>query len=256
VFAADWDTLIILDACRYDIFRDRVASTLPGDLRKQESRGAATPEFIRANFADRRLHDTIYVSQNTWFLKLEDRIDCELYEFQLTPDRPIAETTDTAITALEESPNKRLVVHYIPPHHPFVGPTADECFPSYEEQGNDLFERVQRGEVDISDTALRRAYKENLDRVLPEVERLLECIEGKTVVTADHGELLGDICRPVPVADYGHHVGLYVDELVSVPWLVYQSGERRDVCSGTPHPTSDVDSEAIDQRLRDLGYKF
>lgn len=255
VFEADWDTMIILDACRYDLFREQIAASLPGKLEKRQSRGSATPEFIRANFADQQLHDTIYISQNTWFLKLQDKIDVELYDFQLTPDRPITETTDAAITAIEESPNKRIVVHYIPPHHPFIGTTADEYLPSYEAQDNDLFEQIQRGQVSISDNRLWHAYKENLNRVLPEVERLLNYIDGKTVVTADHGELFGDICRPIPIADYGHHVGLYVDKLVSVPWFIHDSGKRRDISPGIPRPSPNVDPEIIDQRLHDLGYK-
>jgi hypothetical protein len=253
VFAADWDTLVVLDACRYDTFRER--ADLPGDLEKRESRGAATPEFVRANFADRDLHDLVYVSRNTWFLKLRDELGCEVFDFRLTTARSPIETTETAIEALDDHPDKRLLVHYLPPHHPFVGPTADERFPDYEAQADDLFERIQRGDLDISDAQLRRAYAENLDRVLPEVERLFDELEGRTVVTADHGELLGDVTRPVPVRDYGHHVGLYTPELVEVPWLVHESGERREVVAETPTGREDVDEDVVDQRLRDLGYK-
>jgi hypothetical protein len=37
VFKGDWDNLIILDACRYDIFAE--TNTLSGDLSKRTSRG-------------------------------------------------------------------------------------------------------------------------------------------------------------------------------------------------------------------------
>jgi hypothetical protein len=253
VFAADWDNLVVLDACRYDMFQAR--AELPGDLAKRESRGAVTPEFIRANFTDRTLHDTIYVSRNTWYLKLRDQIDCEVFEFRLTTGRSPAETTEEALGALADYPDKRLVVHYLPPHHPFVGPTADAHFPGYEDQSNDLFERIRRGDLDITDTQLRQAYAENLNRVLPEVERLLDELNGRTVVTADHGELLGDVTGPVPVRDYGHHAGLYVPELVEVPWLVSESGERREVVTESPTDSETIDEDVVDRRLRELGYR-
>jgi hypothetical protein len=244
---------VVLDACRYDVFQER--ADLPGDLEKRKSRGAATPEFIRANFVDRDLHDLVYVSRNTWFLKLRDELGCEVFDFRLTSAQSPTETTEAALEAHAEYPDKRLLVHYLPPHHPFVGPTADERFPEYEAQADDLFERIQCGDLDISDAELRRAYAENLDRVLPEVERLLGELEGRTVVTADHGELLGDVTRPVPVREYGHHIGLYADELVEVPWLVHESGERREVVAETPTGREDIDEDVVDQRLHDLGYK-
>jgi hypothetical protein len=254
VFAADWDTLVILDACRYDTFRKR--ADLPGQLSKRESRGAATPEFVRANFRDKTLDDTVYIAQNSWFPKLRDTLDCTVFDFRHITDLSPETTTETALATLDEHPRKRLLVHYLPPHHPFIGPTARDHLPDVEAQSNDLFERIQRGDVDISDADLRQAYVENLDRVLPEVEQLLDELEGRTVVTADHGELLGDRTGPVPITDYGHHVGLYADELVEVPWLVHESGERREVVAETPTGREDIDENVVDQRLRDLGYKI
>jgi hypothetical protein len=254
IFEADWDTLIILDACRYDTFEAH--ADLPGTLFKRISRGAATPEFIRANFSGRQFPETIYVSHNTWFLKLREKIDSKVFDFRLTTDQSPTETTETALSAIEEHPNKRLIVHYVPPHHPFVGPTAEEIFPDYEAQSSDLFEQIQRGDLKITDEQLQQTYVENLNRVLPEVERLLDKLDGRTVVTADHGELLGDISSPVAIKDYGHHVGLYVDELVEVPWLVSESGERRKIVSGAISEGTGVAKETVDQRLRDLGYKI
>lgn len=254
IFDRDWDTLVILDACRYDTFAER--ASLSGDLSKVTSRGAATPEFVKANFAGRNLHDTVYVSRNTWFLKLRDELNADLHAFYHPEGRSVEPTTENALTAAEKHPNKRLIVHYLPPHHPFVGPTADEHFPEYDDQSTDLFARIQRGDIDVSDDLLRQAYAENLDRVLPEVERLLDELDGKTVITADHGELLGDVTAPVPVADYGHHIGLYVDELVKVPWLEVNSDSRREVVSDPPVGADDgLENEAVDERLRDLGYK-
>jgi hypothetical protein len=254
VFDEDWDTLIILDACRYDIFAER--ADLPGQLEHRYSRGAATPEFVRGNFENRQLHDVVYVTGNSWYLKLRDEIDAEVHAVYNPDHRTPEPVTEQALDALADHPNKRLVVHYIPPHHPFVGPTADQHLPSYENQLDGLFERIKSGEIDVPGDVLRQAYTENLERVLPEVERLINTLDGRTVVTADHGELLGDRSSPIPMADYGHHEGLHVEELVKVPWHVSERGSRRETVADEPREnTAGPVTDDVDEQLRQLGYK-
>jgi hypothetical protein len=254
VFDEDWDNLVVLDACRYDVFAAVAASSLPGTLERRTSQAATTPEFVRANFGGRDLHDTVYVTQNTWYLKLRDDIDASVHDVA-NPRQDPGAVTDRALAFDERYPNKRLVVHYLPPHHPYIGPTAERELPSYEEQFGDFLRQVQRGRVDLDDATLRAAYRENLERVLPEVERLLDALAGKTVVTADHGELLGETLSPVPVTVYGHHRGLYVDELVDVPWLVVPGNRRKRVRAEAPAESaaSSCDRD-LDRHLRQLGY--
>lgn len=256
LFAEDWDNLVILDACRYDIFESH--AELPGRLDRRESRAGATPEFVRANFRGRSLDDTVYVTGNSWFFKLREEIEASVHAaFHEDHGRNPSTLTDRALDVAEEFDRKRLVVHYIPPHHPFAGPTAERHLPPYDDQLDDLFPRIRRGEVNVSNDVLRQAYVENLERVMPEVRRLLDGFEGKTVVTADHGELLGERCRPVPVEEYGHHAGVYVDELVAVPWHVHETGERRTIVAeeSTADHGDALDEDTVDERLRNLGYK-
>ncbi|WP_254274268.1 hypothetical protein [Haloarcula marina] len=253
IFEADWDNLIILDACRYDTFCE--VTDFEG-VESRISRGAATPEFVRGNFAGKDLHDVVYATTNSWYFRLNEEIDTEVHAALYGDQSDPPELTETALGALDEYPNKRLLIHFIPPHHPFKGPTADRVFPSYEEQSDALFERIQQGELDIDDETLRQAYVENLEWVLPEVHRLLDELDGKTVVTADHGELLGDRTAPVPIADYGHHVGLYDEHLVRVPWYESTNGTRRRIVPEPPvSDEAEVGQEKVDQRLRELGYK-
>jgi len=254
VFAENWDNLIILDACRYDVFAEQAELDVPIESRR--SRGAATPEFVRGNFTGKQLHDTVYVSANTWYFQLKEEMDASVHRAIYVDEKAPEPTTEQALATAQEYPNKRLLVHYIPPHHPFEGPTADSHLPSVEAQSNDLFERVQRGELDVSDELLERAYVENLQRVLPEVETLLDELVGRTVITADHGELLGDRTRPLPITDYGHHVGLYDETLVRVPWVVHEDGERKDVVAEAPESdANEVEREHVIERLRELGYR-
>jgi hypothetical protein len=62
VLEEDWDTLLILDACRYDTFSD--VHSLPGTLNKRISVGGNTYEWLRGTFDGRDLRDTIYVTAN------------------------------------------------------------------------------------------------------------------------------------------------------------------------------------------------
>ena len=258
IFDGDWDNLIILDACRYDTFATR--SSLPGTLEHRRSLGTTTSEFVRENFEEKTLHDTVYVSANVWYLKLREELGSELYEFidlqstdwdeELGTVPPEA-VTEAARDAAEEYPNKRLIIHYLQPHQPYIGPIGRDQF----EVSPGLLETLYRS--DVSDDILREAYQENLDIVLDSVSDLLRSLNGRTVVTADHGEMLGERGRPIPVRTYGHFGGLYHDKLVTVPWLVIDNGERREIVVEEPLDEMDeADTEAVDERLRDLGYKI
>jgi hypothetical protein len=267
VFQQDWDNLIVLDACRFDVF-DRRADHLDGDTERRRSRASSTSEFIRANFAGKALHDVVYVSANPWYAKLRDAIDAEVFAYYDVHNEPeerpqidqMYGTTEYAREAGESYPEKRLLVHYIPPHHPLFGPTAEEHLPSIDSQLEmGFYERIRRGELAIDDEVLERAYAETFDRVLSEVETLLPELRGKTVITADHGEMLGERARPIPAKYYGHIPGLYTEQLVTIPWHVCDYDTRREISADPPRTAdSDGDDEAqaaVDQRLRDLGYK-
>lgn len=256
VLDEDWDTLILLDACRYDAFAER--ADFDGRLESRESRGGTSSEFVRGNFRDITHHDTVYVTGNGWYFKLRDEIGAELHaEVDVEHDgedpTPI---TEAALEAADEYPDKRVIVHYMHPHYPYLGETAAEDLGGWDLQTHSMIGDIQRREVSVPDDLLWQAYVETLDRVLEEVEILLDRFEGKTVVSADHGELLGDRCFPVPIKDYAHHRGLYVDELVEVPWFVHDDGQRKEVTSEPPEGRANPDMGDVDERLRKLGYKL
>ena len=228
----------------------------PGNnARRRNSRGATSAEFIRGNFRGRTLHDVVYVSANAWFAKLRDDLDSEVHEFVLV-ERDAADgltsrpetVTDRALEAAKSFPNKRLIVHYMQPHQPYLGSTADGLA-----FGSTLGETVRRN--DLSAAEVRRLYRENLDLALSAVDRLLDSIDGKTVISADHGEALGERERPLPVRFYGHMDGLYMPELVTVPWHVCEHDNRRRIVAEAPAARDDdIDLDAVERNLRDLGY--
>ncbi|MFC7132393.1 MULTISPECIES: hypothetical protein [Salinibaculum] len=256
IFDEDWDNLILLDACRYDAFAETV--DLEGRLESRISRGATSPEFMRGNFTNAIHHDTVYVTGNGWYFKLRDDINAELHAERNVQHDGIDPTpiTDAALEATAKYPNKRLIIHYMHPHYPYLGKTATEDRGGFNLQTDGLLGDIQRREVSIPDEVIRQAYLETLEAVLDEVARLLDTFQGKTIISADHGELLGERCFPLPIKDYSHHGKLYVEELVKIPWFVHETGERKDIVAESPEAKVETDEEAVDERLRKLGYKL
>ncbi len=255
VMKRDWDTLIILDACRYDYFNEAI--DMPGDLEIVTSRGSTSTEFMRGNFSNKQLHDVVYISANGFYGQLRNEIGSEVYkhiqlyteewrdEYGITTNPKTV--TQEAIKAHQEYPNKRLIVHYLQPHQPYLGPYGREQF----DFGGDLRETINRSGVSIDD--VRMAYRENLEFVLDEAKNLISEIDGKTIITSDHGEMLGE--RIGPFRFFGHFGGVYREELVKVPWFTVDFDGRRDIIVEEPETTSNIDQELIEQNLRALGYK-
>lgn len=270
VMAEDWDNLLLLDACRYDMFKE--VSRLPGELTVRESRAAHTSEFLLGNIHQRELHDTVYVTAspmlersrgtkykpdlhatiNVW---KEDGWDKETNT--VLPETMV----DYALRAADDHPRKRLLVHFLQPHYPFIGDdmTLDEQpIPDPDQSTTDIWTEIMKNQSQIDQDELWAAYRNNLERALPHVEQLMLELGGKTVVTSDHGNMLGERARPVPIREWGHPVGVYTPELVTVPWLEYVNGPRREIIAeqsdGTTEDTGEVADPVVNDRLRSLGY--
>ena len=265
VMAEDWDTLVVLDACRYDLFEER--STLPGRLERRVSRGSHTREFLRGNFSGRTLEDTVYVSASPQLARLKDELDVTFHDVvdvwaedgwdeSVGTVRPET-TTDYALQAHRDYPNKRIIVHYLQPHYPFLD--ADERLNvrtfGGEDDALDVWEALYQDHLDVPRELVREAYEHNFDAVVPSVERLLSAVDGTVVVTADHGNMLRERAKPVPVREWGHPPGIYTDALVSVPWLVVEGEQRRRITAeASTEPTESEATAVVQDRLAQLGY--
>lgn len=251
--AEDWDTLVLLDACRFDVFSE--VNWIEGDLQSRLSPGTDSHEFLQGTFAGRQFHDTVYVTANPYSTGIEDgTFHAQISLLDETWDDDLETVTpddvlEAAIQAHEDYPNKRVIVHFMQPHGPFLS-----------EFGRTVWENLEycRGqyapEPRVSRDELRRAYRENLQYVLERVETLLDEIEGRTVISADHGELLGERQRPIPIRGYEHKRHLYLPGLREVPWHAVESGDRRRVVAEAPVRRDRVDSETVGDRLSALGY--
>jgi hypothetical protein len=267
VVEEDWDNLVILDACRYDLFEAH--HDLPGTLSARESRAAHTSEFIRGNFDGRDLTDTVYVSASPILQRgYRDRYDPDFHAIinvwredgwddECNSVRP--ETmVEYASEAAEQFPHKRLVVHFMQPHYPFIGSDMEldkQSVPDPEELTTDIWHEMMRNHAGISEEEIAAAYRSNLTVALPHVERLVRSLSGKTVVTSDHGNMLGERSRPIPIREWGHPDGVYTSELVTVPWLECPADTRRDIVAEPSESSTDGnDEELVRDRLRQLGY--
>ena len=257
LFAADWDTLAIADACRYDTFAAH--HDLPGRLEVRHSRGSSTTEWLKANFVGDHC-DTVYVTANPQYESQREDLPVRFYDViniwqrdgwdeEFRTVRPET-VTAAALDAAKRYPHKRLLVHYIQPHYPFIGPTGRKHF-----DGDSLhfWGGVMNGSVEAPDQTLRQANDENFEVMLPALSNLLDGRAGRTVVSADHGQMLGERSHPIPIREYGHPRRTYTDELVRIPWLVCEHGERPKITTGDTAATAQQ-SDDLDERLKALGY--
>lgn len=258
LMAAEWDTLVVLDACRYDLFEN--VHTLAGELEKVVSKGTGTDEFVHENFDGRDFADTVYLTANPHlhFVDAGFRDIVPLWRTEwdekLDTVRPEV-VTERALEVHDQYPNKRVIVHYIQPHYPFIGPAGRQLeesggYRGFLERGQSVFHALEAGE--IGRESLWEAYRENLELALPAVERLCETVDGLCVITSDHGNAFGEW------GVYGHG-GPKIPSLVEVPWLIGEFEERRDIVAGRINSRTDDLSAAerngtIEHRLESLGY--
>ena len=256
VLAEDWDILLVLDACRVDYFEEVADPDTFDDYRVVTSRASATAEWVNEHFAGREFGDVVYVNSNPHISKNAPGAFHHVYDlwsgetFDEEAHTVFPETVNEwARRADEEYPDKRLIVHYNQPHGPYVG---DVPMTWDTDLARGSGEALKKGLV--TESEFRAAYRANLEYVLPLARELAGELTGRSVITADHGELFGKRQFPLGVKAYAHPMGLRDPDLVRVPWAVVEDDECRQI---EDDGVSEVeyDSAELDERLRDLGYR-
>ncbi|WP_128226302.1 hypothetical protein [Halobacteriaceae bacterium SHR40] len=247
----DWDTAIILDACRYDIFNQNCPEEW-GVVEKRTAPGSQSREYFQKTFYDGEYHDTVYITSNPYITDLPEdtfhtiKLD-ETWE-DTAQQAPPGVVTQEAKKAHKEYPKKRIIVHYMQPHLPFFGVIGEHV---WDKLG---WHRGMYYPKDVDVKEVKKAYTENLQVVLEHVKDLLVNIDGKIIITSDHGEMLGERMYPIPVRGYDHFHSLYLPELIEVPWVEIESDNRREIESSPPEGTVQSSSEVQKKRLKALGY--
>lgn len=258
----DWDNLIILDACRYDLIKENNPFDSP--IKEVHSNASHTVEFLKNNFKSQEMLDTVYVSASPHLAGFEDKfVHVEhVWKDRWNDDKRTVlpeDVTEAAVELEERYPNKRLIVHYMQPHYPFIGKTGQtiENQATYGGAAHNkvsIWEQLAAGEISVK--IVKKAYLENLNIVLPEVERLLNNIKGKSVITSDHGNLFGKRVVPwLPIKIYGHPPGIKDPELTAVPWIEPPYEKRKKSTSANkPNTKNEENLKEVEQRLQDFGY--
>lgn len=257
VMDEDWDVLIVLDGCRRDLFEEVIDTSRFDEYDTRYSAGSATNEWSAKNFSGQALTDTVYVTGNPVVsreVKTAFHAFIEVWRSgfdQETGTVPPEPVTEAAIEAHEQYPDKRLIVHYLQPHYPFIGypdlryatfGNTEEIDAGVSKPGaKDVWEALDLGLVDRD--RVWEAYGSNLQQVMDDVDSLLEATDGKRVVTSDHGNLLGE--RVGGLRLYGHPPYIYHPAIREVPWAVV----------GDSMSTDDRRVEAdVEEQLESLGY--
>jgi hypothetical protein len=255
----DWDTLVLLDGCRYDMFREQVS--FEGTLESRTSLGSTSEEFFERNFQGETHQDTVYINTNAYlpkigmyenetFYTIVDLLDEWDDDLEVVHPKTVV---NAARRTHETFPNKRIIVHFMQPHYPFIGEYGQQIQEGLE--GRSVWRPLQKGEIDLDLDQVWRAYNENLGVVLSHLEELIKELDGKTVISADHGNMVGERQGPIPTWRlYGHYWGIYSPELVNVPWFVCDYDGRREIQADAPEAVESKSDEVVQDRLEALGY--
>lgn len=242
IMEEDWDNLIILDGCRLDTFEDVIGKKIDYRI----SRGAATREFLEENFKNQRYNDTVIITANpivdiwvkqsfykvisVWKNSWDDNLNTILPEaiFQST------------LHAENDFPNKRLIIWFMQPHFPFID--NPELSPKGIKAGVEKargigdgytitpWREAEKGKMDIAD--IWKAYRRNLEIVLSYALKLADKLDGKTVISSDHGNTFRRLPFPFPIRIAGHPPNIHISELIKVPWMVLDKIDRKNIITG------------------------
>lgn len=274
--------LIVLDACRYDYFAEVFALDFASEIEPVASGGRDTFEYLQViwpdeytmpyvsaavpvnaselDFDETGVHHLYNGYQPSEHLRHIDDVWKDAWNGSLgaCPPEPVL------AQALQYRDRDAVVVHYQQPHTPYIGEKrelghhdSDAAYPGQVAPiDKPIWDRVKAGE--ISDERLHELYRSNLERVRPAVLRTVAELQqdfDQVVITADHGEALGEY------GVYAHPRTPHHPKVRRVPWVVAElssAGARAadavdiDAAEGRDDRGEDED---LRERLAALGYR-
>ena len=244
-----WRTLIIVDACRFDVLADAITQVpIAGEVREIDSEAICTWRWYEHHWSD-TYTDVVLVGGNPvpWRINgFDKRVGVAIPSWKTNvwdPRRTIADAVKAAVIY----PEMRMILHLLPPHLPYVGARGIKFMAELGFTPSPLFVedngiRHLKGAGGVHVHGLishygrehgwersRACYRESVDYTLFLLADIVDRLPQPVIITSDHGELLGEDGR------YGHNVD--APAVRAVPW--FEVGDREAI---------------IDERLRDLGY--
>jgi hypothetical protein len=201
-----WQTLIVLDACRYDYFAEEVGAYLEGELSRAWSPGYDTYSWLGVVFSGEH-SVTVYsahpalnslgVPRGGYLAKPHFARIVDIWRDGWASELSTVPPEAVNRVVLRDVEMGRFVgrniVWYMQPHAPWIGETKITGF-ARDWNDKDAVLGAWRDAVAgrISLETLRAAYRDNLRLVLAAVSELIPHLGSGVVVTADHWEMLGE----------------------------------------------------------------
>lgn len=131
ILQEEWDVLVILDACRFEVFEEVYKKSLKkkGELKKAKTFSEGTKDWMTSNIKGRDCSDIIYIDPiimfNKWlpnnnFFKVDEvwKYGWDYNYGTILPEQ----MTESALKQIKDHPDKRIIIHYHQPHPPFLDP--------------------------------------------------------------------------------------------------------------------------------------
>lgn len=199
----EFDNLIVLDGCRHDMYEE-----VRGSTESRYSAGSTSSFVIEENFVDEDWSDTVLIAGNPFFhesrfTKLTGKTPEDVFhEVFTTYDHGWSDKEGTvmpepvvkdALTANKLFPDKKLLIWFYQPHQPFIGQDLAEGFENHlgESDVTTVWAEIMKGNIDHD--RVKEGYRQNLSLVLNHVDELVNSLDGRIVITSDHGEMLGEL---------------------------------------------------------------
>ena len=185
----DWDVLIILDAMRFDVFKE-----ITGEGEPVWSAGSCTDEWLTNTWPHK--YPITYIAGNPFvsmykghFRRVIDAWKegwrCIRGCWTVPPEEIIK-----AYIAWRDAGGKgKVVLHFMQPHLPSIGRIALPKSSSKQVPGYDPYKIALQ---EYGPEMVREAYYSNAEFIIKRVFKFIDKIEGKVVITSDHGDLLGE----------------------------------------------------------------
>jgi hypothetical protein len=241
-----WNVAIILDACRYDVFKDLYRHYLRTGRLERRLGASDTLDWLHTVFNSNKTKNTVYVSAHPginskdipWgrfnacekFYKVYDAW-LSGWDWDIGSALP-SEVAKTAIQAINEHRDRRIIIHFIQPHFPYRKAPCPSTYSDLKSVKKNpllgfLLEKLLRRSSllnrnfsrirtsywkvkkmlklnfleDLNEIYWRKYnvkdlkyfYRDNLEWVLESVRKIIEEYEDEEIViTSDHGEAFGE----------------------------------------------------------------
>jgi len=224
--------LIILDSCRYDVFSIFAPKFFIGHVRMVRSEGSFLPDWVPLFLKTISCKGPVRIFRAICKIKPHDlrlvNFCANIKGVEIVEVEPknglVAQPQEVNESVLKFGLAAKNVVWYMQPHFPWtlcpeITSKLLRLFMMYEFISPSLAGKL--AEYAVNREQVTRCYIKNLLLVLKEVYKLLSTLNKeynifsgyKVVMSADHGELLGEYGM------YFHPPGYKLPQLTIVPWM-------------------------------------